>query len=286
MKSHWMSLLMPLLPKHDVSHWFGRLVRTRLPGPLGPVSVQAFARAYRIDLREAELPLGSYKTIADLFTRKLRPGARPIGDWPVHPCDATITECGTVNQQEMIQAKGMTYSLPELLRSARHASTFEGGSYFTYYLCPTDYHRVHSPVDGRVTWSCHVPGELWPVNEWSVGEVQNLFSVNERVVMLIETPRGRAAVVMVAATNVGDIRIAFDENIVTTGLDVNERPVRERSYVPPKEVTAGAEIGVFHMGSTVIVLYEKGMVSPEALQLKGERAKMGVSLAPGASRGP
>ncbi|MCM2282926.1 MAG: archaetidylserine decarboxylase, partial [Bdellovibrionaceae bacterium] len=277
MKKQLLSLMMPLLPKGELSRHVGRLVHTPLPGPLGRKSVELFARYYRIDMSEAEYPLEHYRTIGDLFTRRLKPGARPIGSGLVHPADSVITEAGSVEKLQLIQAKGQTYSLPEFLRSQHWAQVFEGGTFFTYYLCPTDYHRVHSPVTGDVVWSCHVPGELWPVNEWSVGAIENLFSVNERVIAILQTEQGRVAVVMVAATNVGDIGVSFDESISTTSR-ADERAARERSYDPPKPLEKGQEFGVFRMGSTVIVLYEQGMVAPTLCEkLRGRRVKVGQS---------
>jgi phosphatidylserine decarboxylase len=274
-----MDLVMPFVPKRELSHWVGRAAHQPLPGPLGPLSVAAFARAYQIDLSEAELPLEAYKTIGELFTRRLRPGARPVGAWPVHPCDALITECGGIEKLQMIQAKGRAYSVPELLRSSRQSLPFEGGSYFTYYLSPTDYHRVHSPVDGRLSWSAHVPGELWPVNEWSVNAIANLFAINERVSFLLETARGRVALVMVAATNVGNIQLSFDAAISTINKQpLSERSAKERTYNPPKDVRAGEELGVFRMGSTVVMLAEKGMIPQGAFALRGKRAKLGEPL--------
>lgn len=277
MKNRMFDLLMPLLPKNDLSHWVGRMAHWKISGPLGPKSVEWFARYYDIDLDEAEHPLSDYRTIGELFARRLKPGARPIGQGVVHPVDAVITESGVIEKLQLIQAKGKTYAVPELLRSSHHALDFEGGSFMTYYLCPTDYHRVHSPVDGEISSSCHVPGELWPVNEWSVNRVANLFAVNERVVVMIETLKGRVALVMVAATNVGNMTMAFDENINTKSR-MGERATRERVYDPRKPIARGDEIGVFNMGSTVVMLYQKGVLPRDASVFRGRRVKMGESL--------
>ncbi len=270
-------ILMPLLPKNDLSHLVGKLVHQRLPGVLGPKSVEAFAKAYQIDMSEAELPITQYLTIGELFTRKLKAAARPVAQTRVvHCADAMITEAGTIEHQMLIQAKGKNYTVTELLRSSSFADDFEGGSFFTYYLCPTDYHRVHSPVEGEIIWSCHIPGELWPVNAWSVKSVPSLFAVNERVVVVVQTPFGKAALVMVAATNVGNMSMTFDDQICTRVRRGN-RPMRERTYRPPIAIKSGEEVGIFHMGSTVVMLFEKGMVErAEAWKMK--RSLMGGAL--------
>lgn len=279
MKNLLFDLFMPILPKNDLSHFVGKLVHRRLPEPLGRFSVKTFARYYNINLDEAEFPLGHYETIGELFTRKLKPGARPIADSPVvHPADAFISQAGVIDHLTLVQAKGKTYSVPELIRSPHYAPRFEGGSYLTYYLCPTDYHRVHSPVDGEIVWSCHVPGAMWPVNEWSVGAVENLFTLNERVVVMIQTERGLVALVMVAATNVGNMTMSFDPEINTQSRNRRRHP-RERTYSPAIPVRRGDEIGIFHMGSTVIMLFERGLV-PSPASFGQTRTQVGQKVGP------
>ena len=268
---------MPVLPKHDLSHWVGRLVHHQLPEPLARKSVRMFAKAYQINLDEAEHPIEHYRTIGELFTRRLKPGVRPIPGALVHPCDAVITTAGSLQGLSALQAKGKNYSVTELLRSSHWASHFEGGSFATYYLCPTDYHRVHFPIDGEVIWSCQVPGELWPVNDWSVQNVLNLFTVNERVVTLMDSKVGKVAIVMVAATNVGNITVSYDEHI-RTNMYGHERKVREKSYQPGVSFRCGEELGIFHMGSTVILLFERSSQVGDLSAWQGEAVKMGASL--------
>ncbi len=268
---------MPLLPKNDLGHLVGRLVHKRLPQPLAQKSVRFFAKAYKINLDEAEFPIDHYQSIGELFVRRLKPEARPLGEGLLHPADSRVTECGKIQSGQLLQAKGQTYSVVEFLRNPRWAEAFDGGDFITYYLCPTDYHRVHSPADADLVASVHVPGEMWPVNEWSVENVVDLFNVNERVVMLLQTPRGKIALVMVAATNVGNMSFSFDENIMTNVKD-GERQVREHSYQPGISIKRGEELGVFHMGSTVIVLFEKGILSQDVALLRGQQVKVRSTL--------
>ena len=277
MKKKLFDFLMPRIPKNDLSHWVGRAVHVPLPGPLGAKSVELFAQAYNIDLDEAELALSDYKTIGDLFMRRLKPEARPVGEGVVHPADALITEGGIIEKGTLIQAKGKVYSVSALLNDERWTRVFEGGQFATYYLCPTDYHRVHSPVDGEIVESCHIPGELWPVNDWSVNAIQNLFAVNERIVVMIDTPKGKVALVMVAATNVGNMTMTFDPDIKTTYRPAGRTP-QLRRYSPGLKVKRADEIGIFRMGSTVVMLYQPGVLPVEASTLKGTRSKVGASV--------
>lgn len=274
--------LMPLLPKNDLSHFVGKLVHVQIPGVLGKKSVEFFAKAYKINMNEAEYPLNHYRSIGELFVRKLKPGARPIGEGIVHPADALISQGNVINKLTLVQAKGKEYTVPDLLRSSHFSLNFEQGLALTYYLCPTDYHRVHSPVDGEIVWSCHVPGSMWPVNEWSVNRIDHLFAINERVVLVLQTPKGKVALVMVAATNVGNMSFAFDESL-NSQFRKPGRSVKERTYHPGIQIKKGEELGVFHMGSTVIVLFERNLFSDqEKEQIQkawlGKHVDMGQSL--------
>ena len=272
-----MKLLMPVLPKSELSHWVGRFAHQKWPSPMNQFLIKKFAEAYSINLTEAEKDLTQYNSIGDLFTRKLKAGVRPIGPGIVHPADAVITSCGKIESQKLIQAKNKSYNCSELLRHSGLAQEFEGGTFITYYLCPTDYHRVHASVDGNIFWSCHVPGEFWPVNDWSVKNIPNLFAENERVVTAIETSFGKVALVMVAATNVGNMCMFFDENICTNRRSEEDR-VREHSYTPPLPIKKGDELGMFKMGSTVIALYPPGQIADHGESLRGQRVKVNASL--------
>lgn len=254
-KDRIFDVFMPLLPKNELSHWVGRMAYLPLPEFIGRATVAAFAKYYDINMEEAEYPLDHYRTIGELFIRKLKAGSRPIGEGVVHPADAFISEAGRIDNLTLIQAKGKTYSVEGLLCNPENVPGFEGGSFFTYYLCPTDYHRVHSPVDGEIIWSCSVPGEFWPVNPWSVRKIDQLFNVNERVIVLLQTPKGKVALVMVAATNVGNMKMTFDPSI-DTQVRKRSRRIREWHYEPGIKIRRGDEVGVFNMGSTVVTLFE------------------------------
>ena len=103
----------------------------------------------------------------------------------------------------LIQCKGLDYTVAGLLADAVEARSFEGGAYATIYLSPRDYHRIHSPAEGKVTGYRHIPGAFFPVNPLSVRNVAGLFSINERLVTYLDSDVGRVAVVAVAATGVG-----------------------------------------------------------------------------------
>jgi phosphatidylserine decarboxylase len=259
-KHFFFAYLFPLVPKRLLSRGTGLLMRIPLPGLLGRVLIPRFARFFKIVESEAELPAASYGSFNAFFTRRLKPGLRPIQAAIVHPADSKLTQNGNVMAGQLLQAKGWTYSLSEFLGDEALAKQYEGGSYYTYYLCPADYHRVHASAGGRLVSASHIPGLLWPVNEWSVTNVKRLFCLNERVVLNFESPRGKWSSVLVGATNVGQISITLDPSI-STNKWLWHKPTT-RDYSPPIDVGVGDELGMFHLGSTVINVFEKGFALP------------------------
>lgn len=237
----------------------GLTARRRLPVPLRNAAYRAFARATGADLAEAELDLRAYASLGDLFARRLRPGARPIdGELTsvIAPCDGVLAARGTAVDGAMIQAKGKTYQLAELVADRELAERLTGGDYATIYLSPRDYHRVHSPVDGKLVRYDYIPGALWPVNPLIASRRDRLLSRNERVVITIDAGRlGIVAIVMVGAAGVGNIALQYAPESVTWRAS-GERHRVELDY----DLSRGDELGAFRLGSTVVMIFEPGPV--------------------------
>ena len=269
--------VLKIIPKNLLSRVVGEIVSLKKPEFLARGLRDWFVRNYHINMDEAEFSINAYPSLSQLFTRRLKVGARPLGAGLVHPCDANLTCVEMIESDTLIQAKGRHYNLNQLLGADEQTpvgEVFLGGAHLVYYLCPTDYHRVHSPIDGEVTQVVHVPGRLWPVNSWSVANIPNLFSINERVIFHIRTALGPVALVMVGATNVGKISVSFDPEIITNQRQISEVPFI-KSYTPAIRLNKGDELGIFHMGSTVVLLYGPGMLN--VLPPTGP-VRMGVSL--------
>lgn len=249
-----MSAITKYLPKKSLSRWIGKIIHWEGPRWWAKLTIKTFAWYYNINLEEAEKAYHEYSSIGDFFVRRLKQGVRPLGQaWAVHPADSRITQASPIQQETLIQAKGLTYSLSEFTQDEEASKKWDGGFFITYYLCPTDYHRVHSPVEGKITSVRHMPGELWPVNEWSTDNVPQLFAVNERVLVEVETELGPVGVVFVGATNVGHICLSFDDSIHGNLNDSQE--LLTKNYSPGISISKGAELGMFRMGSTVVMLY-------------------------------
>jgi phosphatidylserine decarboxylase len=234
-----------------------------VPVPLRAPAYRAFSRAVGADFGEAELDLRAYPSFGEFFARRLRPGLRPIEGAPrtiVSPCDGVLAARGEAIDGALVQAKGLTYSLEELVVDRELAARLRGGAYATVYLSPRDYHRVHTPVDARLVRYDYVPGALWSVNPRVAARRERLLVRNERVVIVLDAGRlGHVAVVMVGAVGVGNIALAHAPESVTW------RAAGERRRIEPEAgtitVERGDELGAFRLGSTVVMVFEPGRIS-------------------------
>ena len=264
------------VPKNHASRLMGRLIHARLPKPIARRLVRWFASTYQIDVDAAGKPLHEYPSIGHFFIRDLAEGLRPIESDVVSPVDGTLRNFGVVVDGTLEQIKGKTYTLARFLGDEANAPRYENGAYFNFYLSPQDYHHIHSPVSGAIARSVHIPGKLWPVNDWSLANVDELFSINERVVTYIDCALGHVAAVMIGATNVGKISVVYD-SFVSNAFGANRTVVRD--YDTPHAIEAGDRLGTFHMGSSVVVLVEPGQVDVEQVRLKaGHKVQYGAAI--------
>jgi len=236
----------------------GRLAQVRLPSRVLAPLIRAYCRAFRVDLSDAVVPAGGFRTFNDFFTRRLRPGARPVVLDPqvvVSPCDGLLTAAGTVSQGLALQAKGRFYPIASLLGDPEAARAFEGGTYATLYLSPRDYHRVHSPCDAQVIRVRQLPGRLYTVAPRATHLMDDLLPRNERVVLDLRTEWGPVIVCLVGAAGVGRITTPFCDLVSNSGDGFAPRAV---SLDPPVPVRKGDDLGAFNVGSTVVLFLPPG----------------------------
>lgn len=254
MNNSFAKSLLNIMPKRSLSDAMYWLTRRQPPAGVLQMAIKQFASSYNINLDEVAEPVESFRTFDEFFTRKLKSGAREIDTSPTaltSPSDGTWSEFGEMDVLHLTQIKGKQYSIEYLLSSKKHAQNFASGSFATIYLSPRDYHRVHFPCDGKILEYHYIPGEVFPVNPMSVNNIDHLFSRNERLITYLDTQFGEVAIIMVAATCVSAITASY--------LDRQERftPSVEVSEIlpTPKSVKKGQELGVFHMGSTVVMVF-------------------------------
>ncbi len=256
--------VLSVLPRNLFARWMGAFARQRLSRAI----TRLFVSAYGVDLSEATGSLADYGTLEQLFTRRLVPGARPIDQdarW-VSPVDGSAAFLGTTTHGCFEVAPGRQISLSELL-----GEPVEGErDVAVLYLSPKDYHRVHAPADGRVTRWRYLPGTLWPVFPAAVRRVPGLFMRNERVAVHLDTTEGPVVAVLVGAFGVGRMTLAFADLITNTSGEPRQATVD----VP---LARGADLGVFHLGSTVILIGKAGALS--WVEPAGGPVRMGRALA-------
>lgn len=235
----------------------GSAARMRIPRPLSRAAVAAYVRYFDVDTEDVDPDAlaDGYSSFNEFFTRRLKPGARPLAEGEhklVSPCDGTLRDAAPIEPNGRLVAKGHAYSVAELLADDDMAAAFVGGLQTTIYLHPRDYHRVHAPCGGELKRLTLVPGRLLPVTDASVKREPRVFALNERMVHLLETPVGPVAVVMIAAFGVGNMTCAYRpvETHPSEAMDFEGEGLR---------VGKGDELGVFNLGSTVVLLTARGV---------------------------
>ena len=248
-----------LLPKQALTALAGKFATARAGGLTTSV-IRWFVGRYQVDMSEAANPdIASYFSFNEFFTRPLKPGARPLAPAAfICPVDGAISQFGAIERDQIFQAKGHSYTTTALVGGdAELARQFADGDFATLYLSPKDYHRIHMPCDGRLLRMIHVPGALFSVNPTTARGVPGLFARNERVVCLFESDHGPFVLALVGATIVGSMATVWH------GVVNPPRPghLRDWSYGDRElRYRQGEEMGRFLLGSTVVMLFPRGVM--------------------------
>lgn len=273
------AIIQYLLPKQFLTMMFGWLANKKL-GKVTTWMIIGFSKLYKVDLSEAQLSdVKDYKTFNDFFARKLKDDARLIdltNNVIVMPADGVLSQFGSIQDTQLIQAKGHFYSLESLV--ACHPDMikfFKNGSYATTYLSPKNYHRFHMPCDGILREMIYVPGSLFSVNKATTEGIPNLFARNERVICLFETEFGPMAQILIGATIVGSIEVEW-EGVITPPRD---GIMKRWTYSGEVKLTKGQDMGCFKLGSTVITLFASNTVEFSRELKIGDITQVGQKLA-------
>ena len=266
-------LLQYCLPKQAITALAGVLASKQC-GALTTKVIVWFVQRYKVNMAEAaNADIASYASFNDFFTRPLKQGARPIANAAfICPVDGTISQFGSIEKDQIFQAKNHNYSTLALVAGNQSlAEKFENGAFACLYLSPKDYHRIHMPCDGALKTMAYVPGDLFSVNPTTAANVPNLFARNERVVCEFESEsHGTFVMVLVGATIVGSMATVWHEAIEGVKKGIINPPrtsqIRTWSYNGKNIVLKqGDEMGRFLLGSTVVMLFVK-----DALQFNAD----------------
>lgn len=238
-------LALGILSRPVFSRIYGWLCRRRHPRWLVRRVIDGFRKHYRIDMGEFRGQASDYPSLLDFFVRPLDPEKRPLVGNPaaiVSPADGVLQTLETLAGDRAVQAKGMTYSISELLCEPLDFS--QPWHLAVVYLSPRNYHRFHYPATAALESYCHAGGPLYPVNTLGTSLIPRLFARNERVVAKFTLDGQPLYVVAVGATFVGSIRLEFAE-----------KPWRDTTWRPlNRPVEQLAEMGRFELGSTIVLV--------------------------------
>ncbi|GMV19964.1 MAG: hypothetical protein AMXMBFR56_81880 [Polyangiaceae bacterium] len=245
--------LLKVLPRKRISRAVGKLCEQPLAPPTSRAIERVYSSVFRVNMGEAAQRTDPYPTFDAFFTRHLKPGARRVSDdVVVSPADGVVEATGPVDSGSRVFVKGRPYDVAELVGDPKDAARYAGGGFAVVYLSPRDYHRVHSPAEGVISLVRGIPGDLYPVNKIGERHVPRLFVRNNRVAIAIDTQGlGRVYVVMVGAVIVGRISVSV--------LPDPAVPPGDHVLDPASPVKRGDEIGIFHLGSTAVLLVEPGI---------------------------
>jgi phosphatidylserine decarboxylase len=280
-KSKLFLLLQKVLPRMLLTALVFRLARIRATG-VKNFLIRHFVKFYNVNIEEvAQSVPDDFATFNDFFIRELIASARPVdatNQSIVSPADGTVSAAGFIESDRIFQAKGLHYSLTDLLATdIDDAQHFIDGTFATIYLSPSDYHRVHSPLAGELVAARYVPGDLFSVNEATVSFLPNLFTRNERLICHLETDNGPVLVILVGALNVGSISTRWSGDLrprkkgVVDDIDIGAKGFSTR-------LQKGDLIGWFNMGSTVIVLLPPGAGADFSALQSGTKVTMGQAI--------
>src|SRR5215208_1327004 len=127
--------------------------------------IEPFVRKYGIDMSEFE-PV-DYRSFAEFFDRRFRPGARKFPSEPEHMgafAEARYFAWERLDAEQQFPVKGCSLSAEHILGNAQRARPFIGGPVLLVRLAPVDYHHVHYPDNGSTVEHERLGGRLWAVN--------------------------------------------------------------------------------------------------------------------------
>lgn len=208
-----------------------------------------------------------FKTFDDFFTRDFHENARPIATKGIiHPVDAKVVEQGMLAEHNELLIKHKKYLLSDF--ELQEPSIIAKFSFISYYLAPSNHHQVYMPASGKIIECTYVPGTLCSVKPNSDNSKQIVNSLNERLIISMQTEEGPIILIMVGALLVGSISTAWGKRFTPSNSEHIIHEKVNRNY------SKGESIARFHYGSSVILITNNQLqtlnINPKSLCKMGE----------------
>ncbi|WP_289281934.1 MULTISPECIES: archaetidylserine decarboxylase [unclassified Methylophaga] len=269
-----------VIPQHALSVVMHALTRSQVKW-FKNAFIRFITWKFNVNLSEAAVSdRAYYASFNAFFTRELRAGIRPIATGEeviVSPVDGAISQLGPIIGQSIVQAKGRSYTVEELLGGDKAlAEQYQQGQFATIYLSPRDYHRIHMPIAGKLKSMRYVPGKLFSVNPRTARAVPRLFARNERVICVFDTDFGDVTLVLVGAIFVGSMETVWAGQITPP----YGKSIQNWTYEGDEALSfeKGQEMGRFNMGSTVVMLLPVGMKPFNQAWQPEEKIQLGQAM--------
>lgn len=228
------SFLKAVIKRRLFSKFYGKYCDTNF----SKNKISKFVKEFDIDLSQSKHKIEEFTSFNDFFVRELTEAARPI-DFSeavlVSPGDGKLLAFDTIDLKRLVQVKGITYSLKELIQEEAIASRYDKGCCLILRLCPTDYHRFHFLDSGTCDETNFIKGQYYSVNPVALSKIPKLFCQNKRAWSIFHSDNfGDVLYIEVGATCVGTII---------------------ETYTPNTRVKKGGEKGYFKFGGSTVVLF-------------------------------
>ncbi|URZ05189.1 phosphatidylserine decarboxylase [Clostridium felsineum] len=230
-----------IIKKRLFSKMYGVFCDTKLSS----TRIDAFTKKFNIDMTITQKKINEFTSFNDFFTRKLNPKYRPINNNKnilISPGDGRLLAHKNIDLDNIIQVKGLTYSLRELINNDTTAKNYKNGTCIILRLAPTDYHRFHFVDSGIPSESHFIKGNYYSVNPVALKTIPKLFCENKREWSIFKSDNFNDILyIEIGATCVGSILQTYKANTI---------------------INKGDEKGYFKFGgSTVILFFKENCIS-------------------------
>jgi phosphatidylserine decarboxylase len=265
-----------LCSKKIITRLAGALANQELPPALLQNFIRFYNRVYKVDLTESQGNSEDYKTFNEFFKRDIDFSKRKVNRSSgtiTSPVDGKIIRMGAIKKNDFYSAKGVDFSLGELV-GEKNAEIFTDGYYMSIYLSPSDHHRIYAPFDGEIFNFSYFDGKLLPVNNLGLKLFPKLFCINERLLTLMRNQQKKTVgILKIGAMIVGGISTQYP----SVEKFHSERDIISSSVKPVFAVKKAEQIASFELGSMVLLLFAKGEFSPGDFVI-GQKVKVGEKI--------